>query len=351
MGNLQDLRALRAFIFDMDGVIYRGHEVVPGAAEFIANLRQAGIPFIYLTNNSSTPPDKVALRLADMGIPATASEVLTSADVTAAEVSRAVTGRQALVVGEEGIRSALTRSGFTLVDDHRDADVVVVGIDRQTTYARLREAALAIRRGAPFFATNTDRTLPTEAGLVPGAGRRRRLPGDCDRRPADRVRQAVAGHFPLRPGAPSARIAEATAAIGDRPDTDILGGQRGGSAHHRGAVRRRHSRRFRRHAAAARLDLPQPGGVEPSVFWVMKAGDWRAETRERRREAAMVGPASSLQSPISSLYPPPSNRPIPASSFSRIAPDIRITCPCSSTEMCLVIPVTSSSPSLARRTS
>ena len=61
MGNLQDLRALRAFIFDMDGVIYRGHEVVPGAAEFIANLRQAGVPFIYLTNNSSTPPDKVAL--------------------------------------------------------------------------------------------------------------------------------------------------------------------------------------------------------------------------------------------------------------------------------------------------
>ena len=227
MGNLQDLRALRAFIFDMDGVIYRGHEVVPGAAEFIANLRQAGVPFIYLTNNSSTPPDKVALRLADMGIPATASEVLTSADVTAAEVSRAVTGRQALVVGEEGIRSALTRSGFTLVDDHRDADVVVVGIDRQTTYARLREAALAIRRGAPFFATNTDRTLPTEAGLVPGAG-------------------AVVGFLEIatdvRPtvfGKPSPGIfrhalgaigtdEKVTAAIGDRPDTDILGAQAAG---------------------------------------------------------------------------------------------------------------------------
>ncbi len=276
MGNLQDLRALRAFIFDMDGVIYRGHEVVPGAAEFIANLRQAGIPFIYLTNNSSTPPDKVALRLADMGIPATASEVLTSADVTAAEVSRAVTGRQALVVGEEGIRSALTRSGFTLVDDHRAADVVVVGIDRQTTYARLREAALAIRRGAPFFATNTDRTLPTEAGLVPGAG-------------------AVVGFLEIATdvhptvfGKPSPGIfrhalgaigtdAKATAAIGDRPDTDILGAAGGGSAQHRGAVRRRHSRRFRRHAAPARLGLPQPGGVEPGVFRVRDVGGWTLE--------------------------------------------------------------------------
>jgi 4-nitrophenyl phosphatase len=227
MGNLQDLRALRAFIFDMDGVIYRGHEVVPGATEFIANLRQAGIPFIYLTNNSSTPPDKVALRLADMGIPATASEVLTSADVTAAEVSRAVTGRQALVVGEEGIRSALARCGFTFVDDHRDADVVVVGIDRQTTYARLREAALAIRRGAPFFATNTDRTLPTEAGLVPGAGA---IVGFLQI--ATDVQPTVLGkpspgifHYALRS---LGTDPEATATIGDRSETDILGGQRAG---------------------------------------------------------------------------------------------------------------------------
>jgi 4-nitrophenyl phosphatase len=227
MADLQHLRALRAFVFDMDGVIYRGHEVVPGAAEFIANLRQAAIPFVYLTNNSSTPPDKVAIRLTEMGIPATASEVLTSADVTAAEVSRAVTGRQALVVGEEGIRSALIRNGFALVEDHREADVVVVGIDRQTTYARLREAALAIRRGAPFFATNTDRTLPTEAGLVPGAGA---IVGFLEI--ATDIRPTVFG----KPSPGIFRYAlralgtdpESTATIGDRSETDILGGQRAG---------------------------------------------------------------------------------------------------------------------------
>ena len=227
MGDLKELRVLRGFIFDMDGVIYRGHEVVPGAPEFIANLRVAAIPFVYLTNNSTTPPDKVAARLADMGIPATANEVLTSAEVTAAEVSRAVKGRRALLIGEEGIRTALIRSGFSLVENHREADVVVVGIDRQTTYARLREAALAIRRGAPFYATNTDSTLPTEAGLVPGAG-------------------AIVGFLeiatdvhPVVFGKPSPDVfwhalralgteATATAIIGDRTDTDILGGQRAG---------------------------------------------------------------------------------------------------------------------------
>lgn len=227
MSDPRDLRAMRGFIFDMDGVIYRGQEVVPGAAEFVANLRRAAIPFIYLTNNSSTPPDKVAARLVAMGIPTTAEEILTSADVTAAEVSQAVTGRRALVVGEEGIRLALTRAGFSLVEDHRAADVVVVGIDRQTTYARLREAALAIRRGAPFYATNTDRTLPTEAGLVPGAGAIvgfLEIATDVQPTVFGKPSPGIFRHALRALGTP----AELTAAVGDRPETDILGGQQAG---------------------------------------------------------------------------------------------------------------------------
>lgn len=227
MSERADLRAMRGFIFDMDGVIYRGLEAVPGAAGFVANLRRAAIPFVYLTNNSSTPPDKVAARLAAMGIPTDPAEVLTSADVTAAEVSQAVAGRRVLVIGEEGIRLALARNGFTLVEDHRQADAVVVGIDRQVTYARLREAALAIRRGAPFYATNTDRTLPTELGLAPGAGA---IVGFLEI--ATDVRPIVFGkpspgffrHALHRLGAP----AELTVAVGDRPETDILGGQAAG---------------------------------------------------------------------------------------------------------------------------
>jgi 4-nitrophenyl phosphatase len=227
MSERPDLRAMRGFIFDMDGVIYRGQEVVPGAAEFVANLRRAAIPFIYLTNNSSTPPDKVAARLGAMGIPTAPAEILTSADVTAREVSQVVAGRRALVIGEEGIRLALTHAGFTLVEDHRQADVVVVGIDRQITYPRLREAALAIRRGAPFYATNTDRTLPTELGLAPGAGA---IVGFLEI--ATDVKPTVFGKpspgFFLHALRGLSTPAELTAAIGDRADTDIIGGQRAG---------------------------------------------------------------------------------------------------------------------------
>ncbi len=211
----------------MDGVIYRGQEVVPGAAAFIAGLRRAAIPFVYLTNNSSTPADKVAARLCSMGIESTAAEIITSAEVTAAEVSRAVKGRCALVIGEEGLRQALSAAGFALVTDHRQADVVVVGIDRQVTYDRLREAALAIRRGAAFYATNTDRTLPSELGLVPGAGA---IVGFLEI--ATDVKPTVFGKpapgfflYALRRlGTP----AGLTAAIGDRPETDIIGAQQAG---------------------------------------------------------------------------------------------------------------------------
>ncbi|MGC8781540.1 MAG: HAD-IIA family hydrolase [Anaerolineae bacterium] len=227
MNNRPHLTALRGFILDMDGVVYRGQEVVPGAAEFIAGLRRAGIPFVYLTNNSSTSADRVADRLRGMGIEADAAEIITSAEVTAAEVSRAVEGRRALVIGEEGLHRALAAAGFAPVEDHRQADVVVVGIDRQVTYGRLREAALAIRRGAPFYATNTDRTLPSELGLVPGAGA---IVGFLEI--ATDVKPTVFGKpapgfflYALRRlGTP----AELTAAIGDRPETDILGAQRAG---------------------------------------------------------------------------------------------------------------------------
>jgi 4-nitrophenyl phosphatase len=136
-------------------------------------------------------------------------------------------GSRAIVIGEAGIRSAMEGAGFTLVEDHREADVVVVGLDRHVTYDRLREAALAIRNGARFIATNTDRSLPTEIGLIPGAGA---LVGALE------LATDVA---PTVIGKPSAEIfrqalahlevdAAHVAAVGDRPDTDIVGGHRAG---------------------------------------------------------------------------------------------------------------------------
>ena len=227
MNEGRGLRDLRGFIFDMDGVIYRGNRVLPGAAEFVNQLRRAGVPYLFLTNNSTTPAEKVAERLVGMGIEATAPDVITSAEATAAVLAAEMPGGRALVVGEAGIREALVDAGLTLTDDHRAADVVVVGMDRQCTYARLRAAALAIRRGAQFVATNPDRSFPAEDGLVPGAGA---LVGAVEI--ATDVRARVVGkpepeifRYALRHlGVAAAQ----TAVIGDRPETDVQGGQRAG---------------------------------------------------------------------------------------------------------------------------
>jgi 4-nitrophenyl phosphatase len=219
-----DLRGLRAFIFDMDGVIYRGQRAQPCAAEFIARLRAARIPFLFLTNNSTTSPQHVAVRLSAMGIEALSSDIMTSAEATAAYLNQQRPGCRVLVVGESGIRSALLEAGFTLVEKHRDADAVVVGMDREATYGRLKEASLAIQAGALFLATNRDASLPSEEGLIPGAGSLVGMLEIASGQRAVSIGKPAAGTFRqalARLGA----SAETTACVGDRPETDILGGQ------------------------------------------------------------------------------------------------------------------------------
>jgi 4-nitrophenyl phosphatase len=221
------LRGLRGFLLDMDGVLYRGNEPIPGAAEFVAALRTHKVPFLYVTNNSTTTSEKVAARLTGMGIPSTAEEILGSAEVTAAALREKIAGRQVMVVGEEGLHLALAKAGFTVTTDYRNADAVVVGLDRHCTYASLRDASLAVRRGAYLIATNDDRSLPTELGLVPGAGAVLALVETATDQKAMVIGKPSPDmfHFAMhRLGL----VAETTAAVGDRPETDILGGQRAG---------------------------------------------------------------------------------------------------------------------------
>jgi 4-nitrophenyl phosphatase len=224
MSEFAALRALRAFIFDMDGVIYRGKTVLPGAPELIVRLRREGIPFLFLTNNSTTPPRAVAERLREMGITVTAADIMTSAEATASFLASEKPGCRVLVVGEEGIQRALTEQGFTLTTEHRLADAVVVGMDREATYARLKEASLAIQAGARFLATNLDASLPSEEGLIPGAGSLVGMLEIASRVRAHAIGKPEAGIFRQA----LARLGvepEVTAAVGDRPETDILGGQ------------------------------------------------------------------------------------------------------------------------------
>lgn len=159
-----------AFLFDLDGVLYRGTEAVPGASEAVARLRAAGKGVAFVTNNSGRTPQAVAAHLTRLGIPASDDEVETSALVTARRLAaRSVS--EAFVVGEEGILRALRDAGIAIA--HADADqteVVVVGWDRRANYEKLCRASLLVERGATLVATNADASYPAGDGNWPGAG-------------------------------------------------------------------------------------------------------------------------------------------------------------------------------------
>ncbi|KKX54483.1 TIGR01457 family HAD-type hydrolase [Brevibacillus borstelensis] len=163
------MKTYRGYLLDLDGTIYRGKEVIPGAAEFILHLRKAKVPYLFLTNNSAATSEHVASRLQAMGIAAAADDVYTSAMATAHFLAEhASPGTPVCVIGEEGLRTELTRQGFVLTEEK--PHYVIVGIDRAFTYEKLTVAARAIRDGATFIATNRDAALPSEIGLFPGNG-------------------------------------------------------------------------------------------------------------------------------------------------------------------------------------
>jgi len=162
------------FIFDLDGVIYRGGEPVPYSAEAVAQLRKQGHFACFLTNNSACTRAFYAQKLAALGIPAEPSDIMTSAYATALYLQEnGLSGSRVLVIGEDGLREELAQAGVTFVDPPAEdrADVVVAGIDRAFTYQKLKAAQQAILNGALFVATNRDATYPLEGGAVePGGG-------------------------------------------------------------------------------------------------------------------------------------------------------------------------------------
>jgi 4-nitrophenyl phosphatase len=221
------LRQLRGFLIDLDGVVYTGSEVIPGAPQFFGVLRRLDLPFKLITNNSSRRAEQFAERLAGMDIQVAPQEILTSAWATAEVLAdSAPPGSRAFVIGEEGLRSCLEARGFRLVNDER-ADYVVVGLDRGFNYAKLTTAIRAVLNGARFVGPNPDTTLPMEDGLSPGAGS------------VQAAITAATGVQPLIIGKPEPTMlqlglrqlgceAAQAAMVGDRLDTDVVGGQRAG---------------------------------------------------------------------------------------------------------------------------
>jgi len=225
MRRLADIRHL---VIDMDGVLYVGDRPMPCLPEFVSFLRQRRIGFTLATNNSGSTPAQYAAKLAGMGVQVAPQEILTSATATAEWLARQYPpGTRVHAFGTNSLREALTDLGFVLADE--DVEVVVASIDWEVTYEKIKRAALLIRRGARFVATNLDPTRPTEEGLVPGTG-------------ALVAAIAVgAGVKPIAIGKPEPTMFElamlrmgadpaTTATLGDRIDTDMEGGARAGCA-------------------------------------------------------------------------------------------------------------------------
>ena len=214
-------------MFDLDGVVYLGDEVIPAAPEALDQVRGMGVKVAFVTNNSYRPPDLVVEKLNRLGVKAADGEVLTSAQAAVRLLGGrdGLDGVRVLVVGGPGLRQALEAAGARLVDGPawRDAEVVAVGFDPDLTYGRVRDATLAIRAGARFVGSNPDTTLPTPEGIWPGAGATLAL-----LRASTGVRPEVAGK-------PERALLDTAAAaigpgpylmVGDRADTDLDGAHR-----------------------------------------------------------------------------------------------------------------------------
>jgi len=155
---------------DLDGVVWRGSEPIPGAADAIAGMRTAGLRVGFVSNNSNERIEAVLAKLEQVGVVASSEDVLTSAVAAASLLADDLAaGSRVLTCAGPGVREALTAAGFAVVDDG-PAAAVVVGFHREFDFERLARASECVRAGARFVATNLDPTFPVPEGLLPGAG-------------------------------------------------------------------------------------------------------------------------------------------------------------------------------------
>ena len=215
------------FLMDMDGVLVRGTQLIPGADEFIGRLRERGKPFLILTNNSLYTARDLQVRLERMGLNVETNELFTSALATAQFLSTQHPGGSAYVIGEAGLTTALHDAGYVLSDV--SPEYVVLGETLSYSFQRLSHAIRLISDGARFIATNPDVIGPTEVGMVPATGA------------VAALISAATGVKPYYVGKPNPLMmraalrqlgghSESSIMIGDRMDTDIIAGTEAGMA-------------------------------------------------------------------------------------------------------------------------
>lgn len=159
----------KGYLVDLDGTIYLGNQPIAAGKRFVEHLQEKEIPFLFVTNNTTKSPEVVQKRLADeFDIHVEKERVYTASLATIDYMKDDAKGNKVYVIGEAGLIDLILTAGF--IWDEKNPDYVVVGLDSQVNYEKLTIATLAIQKGAKFIGTNSDKNLPTERGLVPGAG-------------------------------------------------------------------------------------------------------------------------------------------------------------------------------------
>jgi 4-nitrophenyl phosphatase len=233
---------VRLVIFDLDGVVYRGNEPIPGARELVGWLHAKRVAVRFATNNSMVTRAGYVERLGAMGIPTSEEEIVTSTSATVEHLRRhAPEIRSVLAIGADGMRQELADAGLDVVMADAVAsghpggplphgfDAVIVGLDPSVDYARLSAAMSAVAAGARLIATNADARYPTPAGFLPGAGSIVAALATATATTPDVIGKPAPAMFSATIEASNVPASE-TVVVGDNPDADIVGAHRAGCA-------------------------------------------------------------------------------------------------------------------------
>ncbi len=171
---IDDLKDVRLAIFDLDGIVYRGNNEIPGVANIIKRLKARSIRVVFNSNNSTLTRKMYVEKLRKFQIASTIDDIFTSAYITAEEISKIKLNAQIYIIGEKGLKEELKAKNHQICEDviePNTIDFVIVGLDRNFNYKKLAIAQNCISQGhAQFYATNTDATLPENDIELPGAG-------------------------------------------------------------------------------------------------------------------------------------------------------------------------------------
>lgn len=211
-------------MLDLDGVVYISGDAVPGAAEHLADAREAGMRLAFITNNAARSPEQVASHLRELGVEAQVDDVVTSAQAAARLLlNRFGEGARVVCLGSDGLEQALRAVGLEPVGAEDEAEAIATGYGPDVRWSAIMRAAVRIREGLPWVASNTDHTIPTAFGVAPGHGVQVAMlrdftgvdpvvAGKPERPLLDETIRRVGGQRPLM--------------VGDRLDTDIEGARR-----------------------------------------------------------------------------------------------------------------------------